>query len=91
MTHTYEHGRVKLQAKVNDYDQPIKFIWSGREFSVETIVETWEISTDWWESTGAIKRRYHALIADHPLAGGYLLVIYEDLIGGEWWLAKIYD
>lgn len=45
---------------------------------VETILETWRIDDEWWRRP--IHRRYVEVL----LEGGKRVVLFEDLITGEW-------
>ena len=46
--------------------------------TVETVQETWRIDDEWWRMP--IVRRYVEVI----LEGGGRVVLFEDLITGEW-------
>jgi len=46
--------------------------------SVESIRDTWRLDDEWWRRP--IARRY----LDVTLAGGGRMVLYEDLVTGEW-------
>lgn len=86
MTHTWltnEHLTVEIGAT----GKPVTLRWRGRLHRVQQIVQSWEISTDWWESDGEIERTYHALITH----AGLLCVVYRDDASGNWFLAKTYD
>ena len=92
MTRSYGFGQVALQVKADEYGIPQKFIWQGRERLVKKLIESWQVHTNWWESGGAIRGCYYALIALSQLdAGETLMVIYQDLNTGEWWLTRVYD
>ena len=45
---------------------------------VETVLETWRIDDEWWRKL--ISRSYYAVI----LQGGARVVLFEDLVTGEW-------
>jgi len=47
---------------------------------VETILESWRIDDEWWRQL--ISRRYFAVL----LAGGGRVVLFEDLVTGEWFI-----
>ena len=53
----------------------------GRQ-SVESLGETWRVDDEWWRQL--ISRRYREAI----LEGGKHVVLFEDLITGEWWMQK---
>jgi hypothetical protein len=50
----------------------------GNEKRIESIGETWRIDDEWWRIP--IVRRYVEVI----LEGGGRLVLFEDLMTGEW-------
>jgi hypothetical protein len=50
--------------------------------SVDEIVETWIVQDEWWRAP--IHRRYVEVVLD----GGAHVVLFEDLITGEWFMQK---
>ena len=48
--------------------------------TIESVGEIWRIDDEWWRQP--IARRYVEAI----LAGGKHVVLFEDLISGEWWI-----
>jgi len=55
---------------------------AGNGRRVETAGEIWCIDDEWWRQP--ISRRYIEVL----LEGGGRVVLYEDLITGEWWMQK---
>jgi hypothetical protein len=53
---------------------------TSRRQAVKTIEDRWRIDDEWWRSE-AISRLYYALM----LASGQRLVVYKDLVKGEWY------
>ncbi len=51
---------------------------AGNEKRIESIGETWRIDDEWWRLP--IVRRYVEVI----LEGGGRVVLFEDIITGEW-------
>lgn len=49
---------------------------------VEAIGESWRVEDEWWRQP--ISRRYVEVV----LEGGGRVVLYEDLITGEWWVQQ---
>ena len=47
--------------------------------AVALIRDSWRLDDEWWRVP--IRRRYVDLI----LAGGGRMVVFEDLVSGEWW------
>ena len=50
--------------------------------AVESVGEIWRIDDEWWREP--IHRRYVEVI----LEGGKHVVLFEDLMTGEWWVQK---
>jgi hypothetical protein len=50
--------------------------------AVESLGEIWRIDDEWWRVP--IHRRY----LDAILEGGKHVVLFEDLMTGEWWVQK---
>lgn len=46
---------------------------------VQTVVDLWEVDTDWWTPEPARRRYWRTL-----LSGGGLVTVYRDLATGEW-------
>jgi hypothetical protein len=51
-----------------------------RRQAVISIEDKWRIDDEWWRA-GAISRLYYNVL----LASGQRLVLYKDLISGEWY------
>jgi hypothetical protein len=49
---------------------------------VEAIGESWRVEDEWWRQP--ISRRYVEVVFE----GGGRVVLYEDLITGEWWVQQ---
>jgi hypothetical protein len=49
---------------------------------VEAVGESWRVEDEWWRQP--ISRRYVEVV----LEGGGRVVLYEDLITGEWWVQQ---
>lgn len=54
----------------------------GRGRGVEEVVEEWRIDDEWWRTP--IHRRYVEVV----LEGGAHVVLFEDVMTGEWYLQK---
>lgn len=46
--------------------------------TVEAILDTWQLDDEWWRQR--ISRRYVAVM----LEGGKRMLLFEDLVTGEW-------
>jgi hypothetical protein len=84
VTHLWPDGR--LIAVVADVrGEPRQFTWQAREHQVSEIPRRWRLDEAWWR--GRIWRAYYTVITNT----GLLAVIYHDLVGGRWYLQRIYD
>ncbi len=63
-------------------DLPAAIILDGKSKRIEAIGETWRIDDEWWRDQ--IARRYVEVI----LEGGGHVMLYEDLLAGEWFLQR---
>jgi hypothetical protein len=50
--------------------------------AVESLGEIWRVEDEWWRIP--VNRRYVEAIIE----GGKRVILYEDLITGEWWMQK---
>lgn len=48
------------------------------QFPVETTLDSWQLDDEWWRQR--ISRRYVAVM----LEGGKRMLLFEDLLTGEW-------
>jgi hypothetical protein len=56
--------------------------WAAAGRRVEEVVEEWRIDDEWWRTP--IHRRYVEVV----LEGGAHVVLFEDVVTGEWYLQK---
>ena len=70
---------------VAEYTRPASFTWQGQTHQVNEITREWRVDIDWWR--GRVWRAYFKLSTDT----GLLVVIYQDLLNGEWYLQRLYD
>ena len=68
-----------------EHARPTGFTWQGQNHRVDEITREWRVDIDWWR--GRIWRAYFKLSTDT----GLLVVIYQDLLSGEWYLQRLYD
>ena len=52
-----------------------------------SMVQQWQVDTDWWAPKGGIERDYFAVTT----GDGMLVVLYHDRLADEWWLSNLYD
>ena len=64
---------------------PLRLQWQGRTHTVAHIAQRWRVDEGWWR--WRVWRDYWKLTTD----SGRLLVVYHDLVRGEWFLQRLYD
>jgi hypothetical protein len=64
---------------------PQWFIWQGHTHQVQQISKRWRIDQQWWEQR--IWREYFKITTQSEL----LVIIYRDLLSGQWYLQRLYD
>ncbi len=69
-----------IGVELNEGDLPVTITFAGKRRQVEEIGEIWRIDDEWWRDQ--IARRYVEVM----LVGGGHVVVYEDLIGGGWFM-----
>ena len=84
MTYLWPEG-VVIEVRANDRLEPEHFIWLGRGHRVQAIANRWRLDQDWWRQR--LWREYFKLTT----TDGLLVVIYLDLLGGGWYLQRVYD
>jgi hypothetical protein len=65
--------------------RPVTFTWQNQTHQVDEITRQWRVDIDWWR--GRVWRDYFKLSTDT----GLLVIIYQDLLSGEWYLQRLYD
>ncbi len=69
-----------IGVELNEDDLPVTIAFAAKRRQVEEIGEIWRIDDEWWRDQ--IARRYVEVM----LVGGGHVVVYEDLIGGGWFM-----
>lgn len=69
-----------IGVELNKDDLPVTIVFAGKRRQVEEIGEIWRIDDEWWRDQ--IARRYMEVM----LVGGGHVMVYEDLIGGGWFM-----
>ncbi len=69
-----------IRVELNEENLPVAITIHGKEKKVEEIGERWRIDDEWWRDQ--IARRYVEVM----LVGGGHVVVYEDLVGGGWYM-----
>jgi len=70
-----------------DGEAPAGFTWRGTFHPIDVTCNCWRIHTRWWEPGKAVCREYLKVTTKT----GLLCLLYRDLIGEGWFLARIYD
>jgi hypothetical protein len=76
---------ITLKMVATSSDEPARFVWEGRLHVVEGIANSWRVDLGWWRLH--IWRDYYKLYT----TTGLLLVVYHDLVSGQWYLQRVYD
>ena len=63
------------------------FVWQGTSHHIKESYIRWRIHTRWWEPDKAIWREYVKVETNT----GLLCLLYQDLLKGGWFLARVYD
>jgi hypothetical protein len=64
---------------------PFAFVWQGRTHPVQGIAKRWRVDLDWWQLH--VWREYFKLYT----RTGLLVILYRDLLTGQWYLQRLYD
>lgn len=84
MTRLWPAG-TPIQVIADDQDWPQQFRWQGHIHTVQTINKHWRVDVGWWRTR--IWRACYKLNTDR----GLLVVIYQDLLSGTWYLERVFD
>ncbi len=68
-----------LKVVANISGHPVA-LWTGRRQLVQVVEDRWRIDDEWWRHE-TVSRMYYSV----RLVSGLKLVIFKDLIGGEWY------
>lgn len=63
----------------------IWFIWTGRKHPVAAVANHWRVDLGWWRLR--IWRDYYKLTTET----GLLVIVYRDLLTGQWYMQRLYD
>lgn len=84
MTRLWPLGRP-ISVQADPLAVPLTFIWQGRIHRVCSVAKRWRVDQAWWQQR--IWREYFKLSTD----SGLLVIIYRDLLTGDWYLQRLYD
>jgi protein ImuB len=76
-------GPRLLRVEADERGQPSIIAYEGAPRTVTAIQDRWRIDDEWWRET-PLSRTYYRL----QLEGDRVVTVYQDLIGGEWWLQR---
>lgn len=84
MTHLWPEGQP-IRVRCGEWDTPLSFVWRGRVHTVQGIAKRWRVDVEWWQQR--VWREYFKLYTDT----GLLVILYRDLLSGQWYLQRLYD
>jgi hypothetical protein len=61
------------------------FQWKGRSHHIVWLAKQWRTDWGWWRLR--VWRHYYKLLTDT----GLLVLVYQDLVDGNWYLQQVYD
>lgn len=84
MTHLWPQG-APIRVEADAWLTPHRFEWQAESHRVQHVAKRWRVDTAWWQ--GRIWREYFKLVT----TDGLLVILYRDLLGGGWFLQRVYD
>ena len=83
MTRLWTQG-IAIRMDLND-GLPGRFVWEKRAHPVLYVANHWRVDVAWWR--WRVWRDYWKLVT----GTGLLVVVYQDLSVGDWYLQRLYD
>ncbi len=74
-----------IQVECTAQGEPVTFRWHGQVHRVDMLIRQWRIDEGWWQKR--LWRAYFRL-STHS---GLLVILFQDLVTGEWFLQCLYD
>lgn len=74
---------VEVELDSEGLPQAVSNCATAKKTAVDAVIEVWRIDDEWWRQP--ISRQYIEVV----LQGGRHLVLYEDLITGDWFMQKV--
>ncbi|HEX2618573.1 MAG TPA: hypothetical protein VHL11_00465 [Phototrophicaceae bacterium] len=74
-----------ITMEIDDQGLPVRFVWKTRMHPVEHISKRWRVDLGWWRIQ--IWREHYKLTT----RTGLLVIVYRDLLTGQWFLQRLYD
>ena len=84
MTRFWPDG-LPITVESDDLNSPLSFKWRRRTHRVQHIANYWRIDTHWWEER--VWREYFKVTTDT----GLLVLIFRNLLTGDWYIQRLYD
>ena len=84
MTRLWPEG-VLITVRADYLAAPRFVTWQGAVHPVEKIAKRWRVDQGWWQNR--VWREYFKLTTKT----GLLVIVYRDLLTGEWYLQRLYD
>ncbi len=84
MTRLWSTG-MSISVQSDALMTPQSFSWQGQTHQVQKIAKRWRVDQDWWQQR--IWREYFKLTT----RTGLLVIIYRNLLTGDWYLQRLYD
>lgn len=84
MTYLWKQGEP-IQVGADRLGAPEWIGWRGQRHPVEVVVNRWRVDEDWW--IRRVWREYFKLVT----ATGLLVIVYHNLVNGEWYLQQLYN
>ena len=78
---------LAIRVRTDVKGQPLAFTHAGQTHQVDGIEDVREPRLDWWSPLGEAHRVYYLLTTRR----GMICEIFEDKVGGGWFLARVYD
>ena len=63
--------------------RPVAFVWRGRKYRIERVLETWVLETGWWRDDGHLSRSYWRVRAE-----GRVVDLRYDRLSRSWALDR---
>jgi len=84
MTRLWPEGEP-IRVAVDRRGAPRRLTWRGRAHPVLGVAKRWRVDMGWWR--WRVWREYFKVIT----RTGLLVVVYQDLATGRWYLQRLYD
>lgn len=78
-------GGTTIRVRADDMGAPLSFTWQGHKHTVTKVSRRWRVDDFWWRKR--IWREYFKLATHSRM----LVVVYHDLVTGQWFLERQWD